>query len=685
MLRRLAAVGLAVALVIVLGGSTYKPDTGSYKTTTMRRGAGRAALDAPANFSVTASPGEMALSWDAVSGATGYNVYRRSLPGEDWQPLYTATENDTIYGFDDGNDYQDHAFFFSPYDTLYHIISIDGPDWQSTTDGEAFRHVTSPDLINWTTRTSIDRTDLAGATTEIDGYDVSKIWAPSVVESGGVWYMYFTGVDRETYSGDNSRIIQRIFRVSASTEEDITDPSVWENPAYVFDGDLDVASPPSGMTGTNSWDVTAQYSAGCRDPRVFYDAVNGQWVMTYTVTSTGVGVEAVGIATATSAAGPWTKRGYVTATSGSKAESSSMVYSQLLDSYVLIWVNGAESAWAIGANYSGPYSFSATDFPYAEQPLLEPLTPPSGTQSYPYSTSAVESWLATGIRWGSGGNNNDIRNMNLLVHADSVVTVQYMRTATTSEVGTIAGTSATDTTVYSGPAYQYAVAAVAGSKEGSRAISDTTASYDAITLESFAISYSGFTSAVITSVAPDQKDGGMLWRYRSTVTATEDTSSLASATFSGWTERARYDNIDQRNKPNFTISETGTGLDVGEWYNIEFQAVAPNDPATFSLRRVESYQRLAPPAAISDLAAVQSGSNVVLTWTASTDPYFDHYRIDVIPLATSVRVTLEASWPTAGYTDVAVAAGGYIYYVVVVRSDGTESADSNGAFITVAK
>ena len=50
-----------------------------------------------------------------------------------------------------------------------------------------------------------------------------------------------------------------------------------------------------------------------------------------------------------------------------------------------------------------------------------------------------------------------------------------------------------------------------------------------------------------------------------------------------------------------------------------------------------------------------------------------------------MRVTLEASWPTAGYTDVAVAAGGYIYYVVVVRSDGTESADSNGAFITVAK
>ena len=685
MLRRLAAVGLAVAIVIVLGGSTYKPDTGSYSATTMRRASPRSALPAPGNFTVTAGAGEMSLTWDAVTGAAGYKVYRRSLPGEDWQPLYTATENDTIYGFDNGNDFQDHAFFWSDYDTLYHIISIDGPDWQSTTDGEAFRHVTSSDLVTWTTETSIDRTDLAGASTEIDGYDVSKVWAPSVVESGGRWYMYFTGVDRETYPGDNSRIIQRIFVVSASVEEDITDPSVWENPAFVMDGDLDVASPPSGMTGTNSWDITAQYSAACRDPWVFYDAANSQWVMTYTVTSTGVGMEAIGVAVATSAAGPWTKLGYVTATHGSKAESSSMVYSQLLDSYLLVWVNGDYSAWALGDDYSGPFSFNATDFPYIEMPLLEPLVPPAGTQSYPYSTDAVESWLATGIRWGVSGNNNDIRQVNLLVHADSVATAQYMRTSTIADVGTIAGTSATDTTVYSGPEYQYAVAALSGAKEGSRAFSDTTASYDQIELDGFAISYSGFTSAVITSVTPDQKDGAMLWRYRSTVTATEDTSSLSSATFSGWTTRPRYDQSDQLNKPNFNISETGTGLDVGEWYNIEFQAVAPNDPATFSLRHVTSYERLAPPAAISDLAAVQSGSNVVLTWTASADPYFDHYRIDVIPLATSVRVTLESSWPTAGYTDTAVAAGGYIYFVVVVRADGTESADSNGAFITVAK
>jgi hypothetical protein len=85
------------------------------------------------------------------------------------------------------------------------------------------------------------------------------------------------------------------------------------------------------------------------------------------------------------------------------------------------------------------------------------------------------------------------------------------------------------------------------------------------------------------------------------------------------------------------------------------------------------------------LAATQSGSNVVLTWTASSDPYFDHYRIEVTDLGTSQRSVVETSWASAGYTHVSPGSGMYIYWVIVVRESGQESSDSNGAFISVSK
>ena len=682
MARRLAAVGLVALLVSALGGSTYSPDTGSYKTTTMRRGAASKAA-APGSFAAAVSYGEIALSWDAVAGATGYNVYRRSLPGESWYPLYTATVGDTVPGMDFGVDYQDHAFFYASADSVYHVISINGPDWQTTTDGEAFRHISSRDLVNWTTHTSIDRTDLAGASTEIDGYDVSKVWAPAVVEDGGTWYMFFTGVDRESYPADNSRIIQRIFVATADTSADLTDPTVWSDASFVLNGYTGSIATLAGMSAPAAWDTTAQYSANCRDPWVVYDAAGGQWVMTYTGGGSANGAEAVNMATAPSPAGPWTKRGYVTATNGSKAESSSLVFSELLDSWLLMWVDGLKTAWDLGEDYHGPYQFTASGFPYIANALLEPLPISGAMRVKPYSTDAVETWAATSIFWGS--DNNHILPRVLAVHADSSVISSKLYLADVVDVGSVAATAYSDTTVYGGATYDYSIAAVVSGKEGSRALVDSVYYYDEIVATDVTIAHAQLAGKVSATVTIDANDGPYDWRYRYTITATEDTASLSSATFTEWTSSPRYNDSFQQKETYELIQVDDTGLDVGDWFNFEFQAVMPGDPATYSLSEIATFQRLSPPANITDVAATQSGSNVVLTWTASSDPYFDHYRIEVTDLSTSQRSVVETSWASAGYTHVSPGSGMYIYWVIVVRESGQESSDSNGAFISVSK
>jgi len=57
-----------------------------------------AAPDAPVNVMITFAEGVMTITWDAVSGATGYNVYAAddpqqefSLIGQTTEPQYTAT------------------------------------------------------------------------------------------------------------------------------------------------------------------------------------------------------------------------------------------------------------------------------------------------------------------------------------------------------------------------------------------------------------------------------------------------------------------------------------------------------------------------------------------------------------------------------------------------------------------
>ena len=69
----------------------------------------------PTNFSATAGDGEITLSWDSVTGATGYNIYWDATPGVD-----PATNN--IIWVDSAYDYYVHSGLTNG-DPNYYIIT----------------------------------------------------------------------------------------------------------------------------------------------------------------------------------------------------------------------------------------------------------------------------------------------------------------------------------------------------------------------------------------------------------------------------------------------------------------------------------------------------------------------------------------------------------------------------------
>ncbi len=129
--------------------------------------------------------------------------------------------------------------------------------------------------------------------------DRSMVWAPHVVEVGGVYHMFYTGVTQPVPGGWNQKILV------ASTENP-ADPVNWqrnESVRFLVDGTTRSWFRPSHeghVWNADGW-------ADCRDPMVFEEG--GTWYMLYTGTHNDGGI--CGIATAPDVLGPWTDRGAV--------------------------------------------------------------------------------------------------------------------------------------------------------------------------------------------------------------------------------------------------------------------------------------------------------------------------------------------------------------------------------------
>lgn len=138
-------------------------------------------------------------------------------------------------------------------------------------------------------------------------WDSHGIWAPSIVEADGVYFMFYTGT---TGPGQDPQAIQRI---GVATSTDLVQ---WDKypttdcPGVAGDGCVYDCN----ATWT-AWGNGGDYDAQCRDPFVLWDAEQARWVMFVTVRLDVPGSLSEGISVATSTdLVHWTGAGYIAAT-----------------------------------------------------------------------------------------------------------------------------------------------------------------------------------------------------------------------------------------------------------------------------------------------------------------------------------------------------------------------------------
>lgn len=218
----------------------------------------------------------------------------------------------------------------------WHVFAI----WCDITDGcDAHRrglmHLTSTDLKNWTEQGYILPPD---GGTDFDDYD---IWAPSIVEYHGTYYMYYTGV----YKNGSNVLVQK---VGLATSTDLTNWTKYST-SPVFDC--------TSLSGVyyNTADVSD--GAACRDPNVIWDPTERQWVMTVSSRRTGsTPANNMSIAIATSEdLVTWQPYGFIPATDDYTAESSHII-KHGSTYYMMFTEDGSGSTWIDYLTSSNLYS-----------------------------------------------------------------------------------------------------------------------------------------------------------------------------------------------------------------------------------------------------------------------------------------------------------------------------------------
>jgi beta-fructofuranosidase len=152
---------------------------------------------------------------------------------------------------------------------LWHMFFLQAP--KSLIDPElrhaqaTVGHATSVDLVNWTyLGTSLEPS-------EYGAWDDRAIWTGSIIKSNeGIWHMFYTGTNKSKENG----LVQRVGLATS------TDLHNWrKEPNFVTEADSRwyerIAQVNQEKTSGNS----AWYEEAWRDPWVFQDSKNNEWVM----------------------------------------------------------------------------------------------------------------------------------------------------------------------------------------------------------------------------------------------------------------------------------------------------------------------------------------------------------------------------------------------------------------------
>ena len=211
---------------------------------------------------------------------------------------------------------KDHSVFL--YEGFYYLVSIRTPD------EKAFVYARSADLCSWEDLGAV----LGGRT--LGEWDEAFVWAPFVMEDGGIFYMYYTGVSRN--------YTQSIMLAVSSNP---ADPGSWQRVGMIFQPDH------VGM----QWQ--AQHWADCRDSSIL--KVGDIYYMVYTGRNTSGPI--IGWAISFSPVGPWHDRGATLSISQKYEMAESPTIVSRAGAFYLIYNNTSKGEeYRIGQTQLGPWS-----------------------------------------------------------------------------------------------------------------------------------------------------------------------------------------------------------------------------------------------------------------------------------------------------------------------------------------
>jgi len=543
-------------------------------------------------------------------------------------------------------------------------------------------------MATWTQHDPVRNVDLGGPSHAIDGYDVTHIWAPHVVFHEGYWHLYFTGVDRESYEGP-SLAVQRIFYARAPENADLTNPSAWQDAAFILDGDSGVLSPAiTGISSPTYWAPGTGWSAACRDPFVTYDDVDHQWVMTCTIQRVQYD-EAVGVATAPEPAGPWDLLGYYSSTSfGSKAESSWLVKSHATDQWALGFISGPYNAISFGAKPIGQFSdANGNDHDHIEAALLDPVgvfyprRVAHDLMLWPFTSSQEAVYLT--FNHDNGATTTRVPR-SMVIYGDITSPDSYnvdasvalnARLVELGDYATVTGSSFVDSWLSDGGEYSYYV------RGGSVALPSTDADggatvtvYRNAVISDLVAFYNEPQSKLRANLFLDSSE--MLtaeYQFRSVIQESE-TPDWTGVEFGEWVELLR-------NQSSVTFDNTSHDIEYDEHFHLQVRVRSTSSPGAFDDEATASCLHLTPVPAPTGAAAVLDGADVSVTWNAVEYPTLSHYKIKRVHAVEGTSYVDDI--PTNTWLDVTPASGTILYYVIAVATDGRESPESNAAFVTL--
>ncbi len=628
---------------IVVGKNT----TGAGTNYSSAQTSATTAFGAPSGLATSGTPGQVALSWNSVSGASQYKIFRGTTSGSLSQLSTSTTNSYTDSTVSDGTVY------------FYTVRAFNGTDSADST--EVSIKTIAPITITAATvlgPTSIDLTwpSVAGA----DSYDVKYGTNPASLTTlpSQTSPKSFT-----TLSANTAYYFVVVAKNTTGTSTSLNSDTVSATTPFAAPTGL-IASATPGQVGLN-WTAVS----GATSYKVYRGTSSGALSL--------LGSSSTNAYLDTTAVNGTTYFYTVRAYNGLESADSNEVSTQPISNFSLTAASAA-SASSINLTWGSATGASTYDVQYGTSPGVY-LTTVSGVTS-PYTLGSLSSGTTYYINIRArntvgSGTTHDSNELNAKTGLGAPATLSLVGSSTNVAISWSAVSGATNYNVYrgtsSGVYSQLAAAVTATSYTDSTAANGTTYFY-------VVRSNNG-----IESVNSTEKSIQTVGSFTLS-SVTVNSSSALTVAWGSASGAATYDVIYRPTSVGASTTLTNktspfsiTGLAAATSYSVSVKASnVVGVGASYTTTETAATTSTAPP---STLTASTTPGNVSLSWSAVTGATgYKVYRgttTGVYSLLATVAVS-----PTT-YTD-STAVNGTQYFYVVRATNGTESANSSEATAT---